>query len=1240
MKNTISLTSILSVDSPVGHNATTILLNRLVRFGVLVLLAGLPAAASPLATTTTLAVTSGGSAVTTVTSGSVVTLTATVKAGTSAVTIGQVNFCDATATYCTNIHLLATAQLTNAGNATFKFRPGVGNHSYKAVFRGTPNGTLNAAASTSGVAAVQVTHPGLYSTVATLVKSGSVGNYTLTATVGGTGTPAPTGTVSFLDTSNENAVLDTATLTAGAAGLSFYNSSSPETVSFPSSIAVGDFNGDGILDLAVANAGSNNVTILLGNGDGTFTATATSPATGTEPTFIVSGDFNGDGIPDLAVANWVSNTVTILLGNGDGTFTATATSPETGTTPVSITVGDFNGDGILDLAVLNQGSNTVTILQGNGNGTFTATATSPATGTTPVSITVGDFNGDGILDLTVLNQGSNTVTILLGNGDGTFTPTATPTPGSQATGVYPISIAVGDFNGDGKLDLAVANDDGSVTVLLGNGNGTFTATPTSPQTGTTPVSVAVGDFNGDGIPDLAVVTSFREGNESFFYTVWILLGDGKGKFPLTVSNGQTGPTQYFIRAGAVGDFNGDGIPDLAAVTFLDYPGVFADDATGPLVAFLMESQSAAAAANGVAVPVATGNRQVIASYPGDGNYNSSTSGATILLSAQGTPILSLKASPNPATYGALVTLTATVTGTGLTPTGTVAFLAGSGQLGTGVLNSSGVATYTTSTLAAGQDSITAYYEGDGNYVTATSSAVVLPVYGALTPTLTVTPSASSITTVQALTVTIAVGGGSGNPTPTGSVILTGGGYTSAATTLSSGNAQINVPAGSLATGSDTLTASYTPDSSSASTYGTASGTSTVSVAKASQTISFAAPASPVTYGVNPITLSATASSSLSITYSVLSGPATVSGNILTITGAGTVVVAANQAGNATYAAVQQVTQTIVVNKATPAITWATPAPITYGTVLSSTQLNATASVPGTFVYSPAAGTIPAVGNDTLSVTFTPTDATDYTTATASVMLVVASPLNPVPVISSISPAFTNAGGATFTLTITGTGFVSGSTTYWGTTALATTYGSATQLTAQVPAADIASAGITAITVQTPTPGGGTSNSWQFEVDSASSETTAPTFTSITASVAPGSTASYPVTLPSSATSVYITCLNLPTGATCSFSSTTNAVTITTSSTTPAGTYQVTVVFNETVSGTATSWILLPILLLPLVFLRRKLAARSIWLTACLALMLMAAAAFDIGCGGGGGSGSTQTQTHQATSSGVVTLTIQ
>jgi hypothetical protein len=321
-------------------------------------------AQSKAATTTTLAVTSTSSPVTTVASGSVVALTASVKAGTSALTTGQVNFCDASASYCTDIHLLGTAQLTSAGTAVLRFRPGIGGHSYKAVFLGTNSD----APSSSSASALTVT--GKNPTITTIARSGSPGNYTLRATVGGivnaSGTPAPAGTVSFLDTTNANSVLGTAVLGSGTLGLNFFNSSNPATVDEPNVVAAADFNGDGIPDLAVSasNEGQVTLTILLGKGDGTFTATPTSPTVGLFPDSIVVADFNGDGIADLALTSVDDNIVSILLGKGDGTFTA-APNLNTGSTPQSVATGDFNGDGIADLAVVN--GNSVLIFLGQGD---------------------------------------------------------------------------------------------------------------------------------------------------------------------------------------------------------------------------------------------------------------------------------------------------------------------------------------------------------------------------------------------------------------------------------------------------------------------------------------------------------------------------------------------------------------------------------------------------------------------------------------------------------------------------------------------------------------------------------------------------------------------------------------------------------------------------------------------------------------------------------------------------------
>jgi len=445
---------------------------------ILCLAASLASAQSvPAATATTLAATSTGTPVTTVVRGTVITLTATVSNAGSPVSPGLVNFCDAAAAHCTDIHLLGTVELVKAGpqagTATLNFVPGFGSHSYKAVFLGTGAD----AASSSAVHSLSVTRQAIAKSTTTLTAGGNPGNYTLTATVPDNNEILPTGTVSFQDTTNNNYVLGTATLSPGQAAQTWLNTQSPQTGSYPLGVAVGDFNEDGRLDLATANDVSDSLTVLLGNGDGTFNL-ASTPTGVYSPFSLVVGDFNGDGIPDVAAAGFYSSRVTVLLGNGDGTFNQVPDNFDTDQGPRSMTVADFNGDGILDLATSNFVGNTVTILLGNGDGTFAATALNPPAGAGPTSIAAGDFNGDGIPDLAVANENGNSVSVLLGNGDGTFT--AAPT---IAVGNSPKSIVVADFNGDGKADLAVANFvDDTVTILLGNGNGTFAATPATPTT--------------------------------------------------------------------------------------------------------------------------------------------------------------------------------------------------------------------------------------------------------------------------------------------------------------------------------------------------------------------------------------------------------------------------------------------------------------------------------------------------------------------------------------------------------------------------------------------------------------------------------------------------------------------------------------------------------------------------------------------------------------------------------------
>jgi hypothetical protein len=284
-------------------------------------------------------------------------------------------------------------------------------------------------------------------------------------------------------------------------------------------VAIGDVNGDGKPDLVTANHSANTVSVLLGNGNGTF-GPKTDFATGSLPSSVAIDDLNGDGKPDLVTANHNASTASVLLGNGDGTF-GPKTDFMTGSGPFSLAIGDLNGDGKPDVAVATNGSSTVSVLLGNGEGTF-GSKTDFATGNVPYSVAIGDLNGDGKPDLAAANNSSSTVSVLLGNGDGTFGPKT-----DFVIGSLPFSVAIADLNGDGKPDLAVANQGGSsnytgrVSVLLGDGDGTFGANGAKIgyATGNRPYSVAIGDLNGDSRPDL-IAANFGSN------TVSVLLNTG------------------------------------------------------------------------------------------------------------------------------------------------------------------------------------------------------------------------------------------------------------------------------------------------------------------------------------------------------------------------------------------------------------------------------------------------------------------------------------------------------------------------------------------------------------------------------------------------------------------------------------------------------------------------------------------------------------------------------------------
>jgi hypothetical protein len=411
--------------------------------------------------------------------------------------------------------------------------------------------------------------------------------------------------VSFVDASNGNAVLGTAALT-GETGVGFAGSSLLPVASQNRSntVLTADFNGDGIPDLVILGSG---ISLLLGNGDGTFTA-APNPSSDL-PGAIAVGDFNGDGIPDLAVAPALDEGDNeVLLGKGDGTFIIANGSFGIGngtSTSNSIAAADFNGDGKLDLvetcaSLDDRPCNLLLIQSGNGDGTFMQ---SPAVFIALAfsgsqSMAVGDFNGDGQPDLAVTNSGANGVNVFLNSDGGLSAVSAIP-----ATGASPTSIAAADVNGDGKLDLAVANSgSNNVTILLGNGDGTFTAAA-SPATGTAPNSIAVADFNGDGVPDLAVANAGSS-------NVTILLGNGDGTFTAAASPAAATGSTSVVSA----DFNGDGKEDL----------VVANSRDSSATALLAATTLAIATVNNIS-PVGVGAHLVKAIYSGDVNYGGSTS---------------------------------------------------------------------------------------------------------------------------------------------------------------------------------------------------------------------------------------------------------------------------------------------------------------------------------------------------------------------------------------------------------------------------------------------------------------------------------------------------------------------------------------------------------------------------------------------------------------------------------------
>lgn len=362
--------------------------------------------------------------------------------------------------------------------------------------------------------------------------------------------------------------------------INIFKTNGPQQKVTAYSIVSADFNGDGKTDIATTNGFTDingnhvsNVSILLGTGAGTFIPTDTF-VVDFGAAQIISSDFNNDGHADLATVNYYSPTnvssVSVLLGTGTGSFLP-ATNFWSGFAPASITGADFNGDGFIDYATANPSLQSVCISLGTGTGSFSA-PTSFTAGGYACSVIHADFNGDGKVDLATANGDSNNVSILLGAGNGSFGAASSYTagvwswdyPAANHNGGVAHALISADFNGDGKLDLAVSHSDTTIiSILLGSGTGSFGATTDfSVDAAGSPNQLMSADINGDGKTDIVTANTLVSIFPTLVMvnnTISVLTGNGTGGFGTATSFTVGDRPQWAVSS----DFNGDGRADLA-----------------------------------------------------------------------------------------------------------------------------------------------------------------------------------------------------------------------------------------------------------------------------------------------------------------------------------------------------------------------------------------------------------------------------------------------------------------------------------------------------------------------------------------------------------------------------------------------------------------------------------------------------------------------------------------------------
>jgi hypothetical protein len=645
---------------------------------------------------------------------------------------------------------------------------------------------------------------------------------------------------------------------------------------FASSVATADVNGDGKLDILVVNqcpigsCAQGLVSVLLGNGDGTFQSPVSYNSGGWVPLSVAVADVNGDGKPDLVVANCgiiglntCSNgnspdgVVGVLLGNGDGSFQPVVAYDSGGVSSRSVAIADVNNDGKPDLLVGNECASgsinclngTMGVLLGNGDGTFQKVTTYD-TRYDAYSLAIADVNGDGQSDVLVTSAGNSKVGVLLGNGDGTFQPVVVYDPGGRSAR----SVAVADVNGDGKPDLLVANvctidstcPNSVVGVLLGNGDGTFQPAVTYDTGGFGASSIEVADVNGDGKPDVLVANMFSN-------TVGLLLGKGDGTFKAVVTYSSGGSFPFSI---AVADVNGDAEPDLlvaecanstcspgAVGVLLNNTGHHTPTATtlvssadpvnlGQRVTYAANvvTQSGGTAmgtvvfrdgGKSIAIVTLVGNQvhcnrkyytpgthTITATYSGDTKNTESVSSTLVEQANQGFPSKTvLTTSGSPSLVGKPVAFTATVTSSfGTIPDGSLVTFYDKTTAIGTSATAGGIAAFTTSILPAKTHTIKATYAGDVTFQP--SSGMVTQIVNKYPTTTVLSSSLNPSLHGQAVIFTATVTPSGLNP-PTGTVKFLDGTTTLGTAILSGATATLTKS--TLAVGTHPVTAQYLGD---------------------------------------------------------------------------------------------------------------------------------------------------------------------------------------------------------------------------------------------------------------------------------------------------------------------------------------------------------------------------------------------------------------------------------------------